>query len=176
VPGSIPAIGAFDVFISYSSADVAATMALQQALEAKGFIVWRDKERLKSGDRAGPVISRELQNSAAVAVIWSHNAVQSAWVRKEAAYAERAGKYLPLGLDGFKARALDAALRDDTFISVEDTVADPDDFVRQIRSLREQTRTSTQIRHPEIRPVPGFIGRAEMLAELPEFGAPSGPR
>jgi hypothetical protein len=41
VPGSIPAIGAFDVFISYSSADVAAAMALQQALEAKGLIVWR---------------------------------------------------------------------------------------------------------------------------------------
>jgi hypothetical protein len=92
--------------------------------------------------------------------------VQSAWVRKEAAYAERAGKYLPLGLDGFKARALDAALRDDTFISLEATVADPGDFARQIRSLREQGRTNTQFRHPEIRPVPGFIGRAEMLAEL----------
>jgi hypothetical protein len=107
-----------------------------------------------------------LHNSAAVAVIWSEAATQSAWVNAEACRAADDGKYLPLAIGGFQPGSLAEAFRNFHCEPLDAVLADPSGFVRQIRALRDRTRAGDQIRHPEIRPVPGFTGRDEMLAEL----------
>jgi len=55
-----------DVFISYSSADVALAERLEQLLKARGKRVWRDKTRLQPGERVTNVIPEALREAKAV--------------------------------------------------------------------------------------------------------------
>jgi tetratricopeptide (TPR) repeat protein len=150
--------GPLDAFISYSSDDVAQAVKLQAALEAAGLSVWRD--------HVVPTISRALRNAAAVVVLWSDSAAKSRWVQKEADYAEVAGKFLPLAVEGFKYATLDPVFRDYNCGSCAAVQADPADFARRVRELHAAAYAGLQIRHPDIRPVRGFAGRDEMLGAL----------
>lgn len=83
-----------DVFISYKSERRAAAEHLAEILADYGFSVWWDYG-LVSGQDFGVQIERELRQSKAVVVLWCSLAVQSEWVREEAALAKRLGKLAP---------------------------------------------------------------------------------
>ena len=87
-----------DLFISYSQKDLPAIKALTASLQQTGLSVWFD-QHIRAGSSFDRVIEQALQNARAVIVAWSHNSVDSDWVRAEAAYAQESGKLFPLRLD-----------------------------------------------------------------------------
>ena len=61
----------YDIFISYSSANVSEAAALETLLKAAGLNVWRDKSELRPGDHVEFSVPEALRKSATVAVLWS---------------------------------------------------------------------------------------------------------
>lgn len=88
-----------NLFLSYARDDRRVADQLAAALEAAGHQVWWDRQ-LSGGSQFSTAIEEELDRADYVLVLWSRHAVQSPWVRDEAAYARDAGKLIPLTLDG----------------------------------------------------------------------------
>ncbi|RIX29097.1 alpha/beta fold hydrolase [Sphingomonas edaphi] len=88
-----------NLFLSYARDDRPVADRLGVALEAAGHRVWWDRQ-LSGGSQFSTAIEQELDRADHVLVLWSRDAVQSPWVRDEAAYARDAGKLIPLTLDG----------------------------------------------------------------------------
>ena len=78
-----------DIFISYSSKHRDLTRELAATLEHHfgDGSVWWDQAGLRGGDRFSPEITRALDESKAVVVIWTEGAVSSDWVYAEAVRA-----------------------------------------------------------------------------------------
>ncbi|MEM9530996.1 MAG: TIR domain-containing protein [Pseudomonadota bacterium] len=91
-----------DIFISYARTDRAVVQQLADALVARGYSVWWDRE-LNAGAKFSAEIERELAAADRVVVCWSENALQSRWVRDEADEAATAEKLACVSLDGSKA-------------------------------------------------------------------------
>jgi hypothetical protein len=88
-----------DVFISYSSKDVAKATLLETLLTKRGLKVWRDKTRLDqeaTGTPYTPAIRKAVDAARKVVVLWSPDAVASTWVGQEASAALEARKLVPL--------------------------------------------------------------------------------
>ena len=91
-----------DIFLSYARADQQRVERLAAALEEAGYSVWWDKH-LRSGHQFSKDIEAALTRSKAVLVVWSSDAIESEWVRDEAAIgrdlnklvAARLGDILP---------------------------------------------------------------------------------
>jgi hypothetical protein len=79
-----------DVFISYSKSRRAETVELAADLEARGFVVWWDKD-ITPGELFRDTIREELMKARAVIVIWTPTAAKSNWVISEATRAQRRG-------------------------------------------------------------------------------------
>ena len=88
-----------DIFISYARGDRERIAALSAALEQFGWSVWWDRH-IDGGSAFAQAIEAELQASRAVVVAWSKAALQSDWVKDEAAAARDQGKLVPVTLDG----------------------------------------------------------------------------
>lgn len=73
-----------DVFISYKREERAQVERIAERLKALGLSVWFDS-RLPSGESFDEEINREIHAAKCVLVCWSPGAVQSQWVRAEAA-------------------------------------------------------------------------------------------
>lgn len=73
-----------DVFISYKREERAQVERIAERLRGLGLSVWFDA-RLPSGESFDEEINRELHAAKCVLVCWSPGAVQSQWVRAEAA-------------------------------------------------------------------------------------------
>jgi BRCT domain type II-containing protein len=71
------------IFISYSSKDRSTTRALAKILEKQGLKVWWDKN-LEPGKAFDRAISKALDDSESIVVLWSKNSVKSDWVLDEA--------------------------------------------------------------------------------------------
>ncbi len=71
------------IFISYSSKDRSTTRALAKILEKQGLKVWWDKN-LQPGKAFDRAISKALDESESIVVLWSKNSVKSDWVLDEA--------------------------------------------------------------------------------------------
>lgn len=122
---------AFDVFLSYSSADERWVIKLARALEAAGLRVYRDKDRNRPGDRFMQDLEDALRNSTTVAFVLSKNWLTSTWTRDEYESARQQGKRLiALRLDDTEPPAF-LALR----IHV-DFRGGEDKFTEGIRQLR----------------------------------------
>jgi formylglycine-generating enzyme required for sulfatase activity len=76
----------YDIFLSYSQKDRDWITPLVEALSAEGYGVWWDHEILP-GESFDESIERKLQEVHCVLVVWSKQAVQSRYVRAEAAWA-----------------------------------------------------------------------------------------
>ena len=87
------------LFLSYSRKDEAAARRLTKWLEQEGHDVWRDEDDIGGGASFSAEIERALKDCDAVLVLWSHDSVQSAWVRDEAGYGRDAAKLIPFSLD-----------------------------------------------------------------------------
>ena len=89
----------YDVFISYSHADIIYARAMRDALELAGLTFWWDEELYNNPDREFAVeIHAALAASAKVLVLWSDASVKSSWVRGEADMALDMKKIVPLAL------------------------------------------------------------------------------
>ncbi|MFI4974872.1 MAG: TIR domain-containing protein [Caulobacterales bacterium] len=90
-----------DVFISYARSTAKQAQAVDEALRALGYSVWRDDD-LPSHRTYSDVIEEQLASAKAVVVIWSAEAAKSQWVRSEADRARADDKLVQLAVDGVR--------------------------------------------------------------------------
>src|SRR5678815_1517074 len=90
-----------DVFISYARSGLGTARRICHALETAGFSVWFDED-LPAHRPYSDVIEEQLENARAVVVLWSHEAVQSQWVRSEANRARESRRLVQVRLDDAK--------------------------------------------------------------------------
>jgi hypothetical protein len=86
---------ASNIFLSYARKDIEAAQRIVQAFEAEGYTVWWDN-RLVIGQQYDQEIDHQLQAASCVIALWSHQSVQSQWVRNECARAKSRGTLMPL--------------------------------------------------------------------------------
>lgn len=77
------------VFFSYAREDSEFTKQLAASLEDRGHSTWIDTARLRGGDDYQAVIAEEIPHSDVFIPILSRHSVESEWVAKEIACAER---------------------------------------------------------------------------------------
>ena len=73
----------FDVFLSYSSVDKPWVIKLKEDLHQYGVSVWLDRDEIRPGDLFAKALEAGLQQSRAVALVVSPDAIASGWVREE---------------------------------------------------------------------------------------------
>ena len=86
------------VFLSYDREDLGKARPIAATLEKAGHSVWWDRH-IKGGAQYSKEIDRALKSADAVVVLWSEHAVESAWVRDEAAAGRDSGRLVPATLD-----------------------------------------------------------------------------
>jgi len=86
------------VFLSYDRDDTAKAGLIADALEQAGHTVWWDFH-IKGGAEFSKEIEQALALADAVVVLWSSQAVESGWVRDEAATGRERGRLIPVCLD-----------------------------------------------------------------------------
>src|SRR6266536_3455256 len=87
-----------EIFISYASGNRERARALAQALGARGWSVWWDRE-IPLGKSFDDVIEKALTEAKCVIVLWSAISVASEWVRNEASEAKRRGILIPVFIE-----------------------------------------------------------------------------
>ena len=87
-----------DIFLSYESSDQPAAHMFADALEARGWSVWWDRE-IPLGKSFDEVIERELMSARCVIVLWSKKSVRSRWVRTEASAAAARESLVPVAIE-----------------------------------------------------------------------------
>lgn len=87
------------IFISYSSKDRTKVKSLARLLEKEKHKVWWDKD-IPPGARFDRAISKALDASNCIIVLWTKNSVESDWVLEEAYEGMERDILLPLMIDG----------------------------------------------------------------------------
>jgi hypothetical protein len=90
-----------DIFISYASGDRERTRKVADALRARGWSVWWDRD-VKAGQAFDKVIENELETAKCVVVLWSNDSIGSDWVKSEAAAAVQRGVLVPARIDNVR--------------------------------------------------------------------------
>ena len=86
------------VFLSYARDDTPKARQIASALEKNGHSVWWDLH-VRGGTQFSKVIEEALKAADVVVVLWSERAVESPWVRDEAATGRDRGRLVPVALD-----------------------------------------------------------------------------
>ena len=73
----------FDVFLSHSTADKPWVIKLKDDLLRYGVSAWLDTDEIRPGDLFGKALEQALDNSRAVALVVSPEAIDSGWVEEE---------------------------------------------------------------------------------------------
>ena len=84
-----------DIFISYSRNDRPKAELFARAFEAVGWSVWWDRT-IPAGGTFDKFIEEALNSAKVVMVLWSHESVQSRWVRNEAEEAASRNILVPV--------------------------------------------------------------------------------
>jgi len=87
-----------DIFISYSHGDRAKVKQLVDALTAEGWEIWWDP-KIRAGTYIDEAIQDKLNQARCVLVVWSSSAVNSTWVRQEAAWATKDNKVVSIRIE-----------------------------------------------------------------------------
>ena len=87
-----------EIFISYASENRQRARGLAEALGARGWSVWWDRE-IPLGKSFDEVIEKALGEAKCVIVLWSAVSVASEWVRNEASEAKRRGILIPVFIE-----------------------------------------------------------------------------
>jgi hypothetical protein len=89
------------IFVSYAKEDAGCAEQINQELEAKGYRVWREPPTLSLQSLLYPrTVEHAILGSAAVILVWSSSAAQSAWVERHIIFAQRLKKpIVPILLD-----------------------------------------------------------------------------
>jgi hypothetical protein len=85
--GGGPSVPTFDVFLSHSSVDNPWVIQLKDALQRYGVSVWLDRDEIRPGDLFVKALETGLEQSWAVALIVSPEAIASGWLEEEYARA-----------------------------------------------------------------------------------------
>lgn len=129
-----------DIFISYDSADRAIAQKFADALEARGWSVWWDRE-IPLGKAFDQVIEEELNAARCVVVLWSSQSVLSRWVKTEAAAAADRDCLLPVLIDDiaipFEFKRIQTAM----LMNWRGDDADPE-FNRLVKAVEQLVRQS----------------------------------
>ena len=95
-----PAPGApLTLFLSYARPDRAIADRLAERLSGAGHTVWWDA-LIEGGANFASSIREALDAADVVIVLWSRNAIESDWVRDEAAQGRDRHRLVPLSIDG----------------------------------------------------------------------------
>ena len=86
------------LFLSYDRDDAAKAKKVAAALTKAGHAVWWD-QHINSGTQYSKAIEQALEAADVVVVLWSADAVESPWVRDEAASGRDRGCLVPVTLD-----------------------------------------------------------------------------
>lgn len=86
------------VFLSYAREDIARVAKIARVLEATGHEVWWDR-RIRGGSEFSGEIEAALRQADVVVAVWSAAAVNSPWVRDEAAEGRDSGRLVPAVID-----------------------------------------------------------------------------
>lgn len=106
------------VFLSHSHLDRHSATQLQRVLEKAGAETYLDQDKIQAGDVLPDRIRQGIEWSNAVLLLWSHNAVASAWVGKEWDLAyELRKKIVPYLLDS---TSLPPALDNLVYVNLDD--------------------------------------------------------
>ncbi|WGK64989.1 toll/interleukin-1 receptor domain-containing protein [Croceiramulus getboli] len=84
-----------DLFLSYSKSDLKIAKKIAQALEKEGIDVWWDHD-IATGDTWDTAIEKAIDSCRCVVVLWSPSAVDSEWVRIEAAEGKKRNILIPV--------------------------------------------------------------------------------
>lgn len=84
------------VFISYRRANSPKADHLVRLFEAEGIKAWIDREAIPNGTYFDEVIKRSIDACAAFVLLWSREAEQSEWVKRELEYAIQVQQTRPL--------------------------------------------------------------------------------
>src|SRR3712207_3746232 len=87
-----------DVFLSYARPKLSDARRIADKLRAAGYSVWFD-EHLPAPRAYADGIEEELEQAAAVVVLWAADAVGSQWVRSEANRARETSRLVQARLD-----------------------------------------------------------------------------
>ncbi len=87
-----------DIFLSYASEDRSRVKPLVDALEADGFSVWWDRN-IQAGAAYDREIEAAIDDASCVVVVWSHQSVDSDYVRSEVEEAARRDILVPVSID-----------------------------------------------------------------------------
>jgi tetratricopeptide (TPR) repeat protein len=90
-----------DVFVSYSSQDRDRVQGLVREIEAIGCSVWWDRQ-IGAGAAFDREIERAIDEAHCIVVVWSHNSVESEWVRTEANEGLIKGNLVPVAIEAIK--------------------------------------------------------------------------
>ena len=100
------------VFISHAPTDEPLVKKIAAALEEAGLEVWDATRNLRPGDNFANGIGRALQESEAMVVLLTHDALRSDWVRREVDYA--------LGEQSYARRLIPVLVGDPEELPMED--------------------------------------------------------
>jgi tetratricopeptide (TPR) repeat protein len=89
------------IFLSYDHDDAAQARPIATMLERAGHEVWYDRH-IQGGSQFAKEIEQALANADSIVVLWSIQAIESPWVRDEAAVGRDTGRLVPLSLDGIE--------------------------------------------------------------------------
>ena len=81
------------VFVSHSHADAELAAQVSEALRNEGLEVWDPDLNLLPGDNWAAEVARALEESEAMVVLMTADALSSPWVRREMEYALGAKRY-----------------------------------------------------------------------------------
>src|SRR5260221_7525581 len=83
------------IFVSHAPQDAACAEQIRQGLEAAGYTTWREPAALSIESILYPrTIENVILSSAAVVLVWSGNAAQSAWVERHLLFAQQLQKLI----------------------------------------------------------------------------------
>ena len=146
-----------DIFISYASKDRDRAEILAQALGARGWSIWWDRE-IPLGKSFDEIIEKALADCRCVVLLWSAVSIASEWVRNEASEGKRRGILIPVFIEAVEAplafRLLNGA-------DLRDWRGDPEDgeFQRLVARLTEfltQTMKPESGRQGQVKSAPNY--------------------
>lgn len=88
-----------NIFLSYDREDDAQARPIAALLERSGHAVWWDRQ-IKGGGEFGAEIEAALNAADKIIVLWSQQAIRSAWARDEASVGRDTGRLVPVTIDG----------------------------------------------------------------------------
>lgn len=89
------------LFLSYSREDEPRARRLAAALEHAGYTIWWDA-LIAGGEAYSRSIAEALEIADVIIVLWSRHAVESDWVKDEAAQGRERHRLVPLSIDGMQ--------------------------------------------------------------------------